>query len=70
MDRLKKDSSVQVFATDIDSDAIETARAGLYPESIAVDVPAGILGRYFKREDGSYRIKKKSVTWSCLHCKT
>jgi two-component system, chemotaxis family, CheB/CheR fusion protein len=58
MDRLKKEISVQVFATDIDGRAIETARTGLYPKSIGVDVPAEILRRYFEQEDASYRIKK------------
>ena len=51
--------AVQVFATDIDSDAIESARLGLYPDSIAVDVPVEYLERFFKREDGSYRINKE-----------
>ncbi|MGO9119290.1 MAG: CheR family methyltransferase [Desulfomonilaceae bacterium] len=56
---LKKDFDVQVFATDIDDRAIEQARSGLYPGSIAADVRPEILGRYFtKEEDGSYRVKK------------
>ncbi len=58
MDGLRKELTVQVFATDIDSGAIETARTGLYPKSIAVDVPAEILTRYFQQEQGSYRVKK------------
>jgi two-component system, chemotaxis family, CheB/CheR fusion protein len=58
MDSLKKEFRFQVFATDIDAGAIETARAGLYPKSIGVDVPTEILGRYFEHLDGSYRIKK------------
>ena len=56
---LKKDFDVQIFATDIDNRAIETARSGLYPGSIAADVRPEILGRYFsKEENGSYRVKK------------
>ena len=56
---LKKDFDVQVFATDIDDRAIEQARRGLYPGSIASDVHPEILGHYFtKEEDGSYRVKK------------
>jgi two-component system, chemotaxis family, CheB/CheR fusion protein len=58
MDELKKEFNVQVFATDIDSGAIETARSGLYPKSIAVDVPTEILTRYFQQEEGSYRVNK------------
>ena len=54
-----KNQGVQVFATDIDSDAIEVARLGLYPDSIAVDVPPEYLERFFKREDSSFRINKE-----------
>ena len=56
----KKNFTVQLFATDIDSRAIATARAGLYPASIAVDVTPQRLARFFSAEvDGSaYRINK------------
>jgi two-component system CheB/CheR fusion protein len=51
---------VQVFATDIDSQAIATARAGLYPASIAADLSPERLARFFTAEtNGSaYRIHK------------
>ncbi len=51
---------MQVFATDIDSQAIATARAGLYPASIAADISPERLARFFTAEpDGSaYRIHK------------
>ncbi len=56
---LKKDLDIQIFATDIDHRAIEQARSGLYPRSIAADVRPEILGRYFtKEDDSSYRVKK------------
>ncbi len=51
--------AAQIFATDIDSDAIEAARQGLYPESIAVDVPPAYLEGFFTREDSSFRINKE-----------
>ncbi len=56
----KKNFTVQLFATDIDSRAIATARAGLYPASIAVDITPQRLARFFLAEaDGSaYRIHK------------
>ena len=38
MEALRQNFTVQVFATDIDSHAIATARAGVYPASIAADV--------------------------------
>jgi two-component system CheB/CheR fusion protein len=55
----KLDYKIQVFATDIDSEAIETARNGIYPESISVDVSSDRLRRYFAKHDSSYRISKK-----------
>jgi two-component system CheB/CheR fusion protein len=60
MEALKRNYSVQVFATDIDSRAIATARAGVYPASIANDITPERLARYFSLEaDGSvYRIHK------------
>jgi two-component system, chemotaxis family, CheB/CheR fusion protein len=53
-------SKLQVFATDIDGRAIETARAGTYPASIAEDVSAERLKRFFIPVDGgtAYRIRK------------
>jgi two-component system CheB/CheR fusion protein len=50
--------AVQVFATDLDRDAIEKARLGLYPETIAADVSPERLRRFFSQEDGGYRVSK------------
>lgn len=57
---LKHNFRVQVFATDIDSQAIATARAGLYPLSIAADISPERLARFFTPEPGesAYRIHK------------
>lgn len=49
---------IQVFATDIDDDALAEAREARYPENIAVDVCESRLARYFVRENGFYRISK------------
>jgi two-component system CheB/CheR fusion protein len=52
--------SIQIFATDLDADAIEVARVGEYPESIAADVSPERLERFFTREEGGfYRVKKE-----------
>jgi two-component system CheB/CheR fusion protein len=56
--RAKQDLRVQVFATDIDADAIEQARTAFYPDSIAADVSSDRLNRFFKSEDSAYRLKK------------
>ncbi len=51
---------LQVFATDIDSRAIEQARSGIYPTSIIGDISQERLTRFFVREadGGAYRINK------------
>ena len=56
----KSGCQVQVFATDIDDNAIATARAGLYPASITANLTPERLARFFTVEaDGtSYRVRK------------
>ena len=60
MELLRQGYKVQVFGTDIDSRAIATARAGIYPASVAADISPGRLARFFTAEpDGSaYRVRK------------
>jgi len=60
LESLKQGFRVQVFATDIDSQAIAVARAGLYPASIAADISPERLARFFVAESdgGAYRIHK------------
>ncbi len=60
METLKRNFMVQVFATDVDNRAIEQARAGYYPASIAGDVSPERLGRFFVSENdgGTYRVQK------------
>lgn len=48
--------SLQIFATDLDSDAIEKARKGLYCASITTDVSPERLQRFFTVEDNQYKI--------------
>ena len=58
--RSNRRSDVQIFATDLDPDAIEYARAGKYTGNIVADVPAELLEKYFiKEEDKGYRTSKK-----------
>jgi two-component system CheB/CheR fusion protein len=55
-----KPFSLQIFATDLDKDAIDKARAGVYPSNIRADVSEGRLRKFFiKEENGSYRVKKE-----------
>ena len=59
--RHEQDLSIQIYATDLDEDAIGTARAGRYPTNIAQDVTAERLRRFFTKdqgEHGGYKVKK------------
>jgi two-component system CheB/CheR fusion protein len=47
---------LQIFATDLDPDAIARARQGIYPSRIAADVSPERLSRFFREENGSFRI--------------
>jgi len=58
MEKMNRQFSVQVFATDIDQDAINIARSGLYPFSISADVSPERLKRFFTKEENHYRVKK------------
>jgi two-component system CheB/CheR fusion protein len=49
---------IQVFATDIDEEALATAREGRYPEPIATDVPDRYLDRFFRKEGTEYAVRK------------
>ncbi|MDP2449963.1 chemotaxis protein CheB, partial [Polaromonas sp.] len=60
LELLRQSFKVQVFATDIDSRAIATARAGIYPASIVDDISPERLARFFTVEPdgGAYRVHK------------
>jgi len=58
-ERAKKPLSVQIFATDLDADAIDFARMGLYPLGIASDVTPQRLSRYFVREEDAFHVTKE-----------
>ena len=58
MDELKppKKIRLQVFATDLDKDAIDKARQGVYPENISTDVSRKQMSRFFKKEEHGCRV--------------
>ncbi len=59
MDETERHLTVQVFGTDIDESAINTARAGEYPASIAVDIDPKRLERFFIRSEDKLKIRKE-----------
>ena len=51
--------TMQIFATDLDQDAINKARQGGYLPNIEADVSPERLSRFFTKEDRGYRVKKE-----------
>ena len=51
--------TLQIFATDLDGDAIDKARLGIYPANIAADVSSERLQRFFVKEDSGYRVGRE-----------
>ncbi|MHB8789722.1 MAG: chemotaxis protein CheB [Desulfobulbaceae bacterium] len=58
MEELGRRLNAQIFGTDIDLDAVNAARAGIFPASIAAAVSEARLKRWFSEEDNHYRVKK------------
>jgi chemotaxis methyl-accepting protein methylase len=55
----RKKLSLQVFATDLDKDAIDKARQGFYPENICADVAPERMSRFFTKEENGCRVRKE-----------
>jgi two-component system CheB/CheR fusion protein len=51
--------ALQIYATDLDRDAIDTARQGVFPENIAADVSPERLSRFFTKPEHGYRMSKE-----------
>jgi two-component system CheB/CheR fusion protein len=59
MERLNLRLPVHIYATDLDSHAVETAREGMYSQGIVADVPHDRLEKFFFEEGSSYRIRRE-----------
>jgi two-component system CheB/CheR fusion protein len=61
LDQIKPEGrfSLQIFATDLDRDAIDKARQGVWPATIAADVSPERLRRFFYQEENGYRVGKE-----------
>ena len=55
-DRSPRGLPLQIFATDLDKDAIDKARQGVYPPNIVADVSPERLRRWFERDARGYRV--------------
>ena len=58
MEKIKprKRFTLQVFATDLDKDAIDKARQAIYPENICADVSPEQMSRFFTKEERGCRL--------------
>jgi two-component system CheB/CheR fusion protein len=52
----KSSAKLQIFASDVDPEAIAFARDGVYPAASAQSIPPELLARYFSRDDYGYRV--------------
>ncbi|HYG63142.1 MAG TPA: chemotaxis protein CheB, partial [Thermoanaerobaculia bacterium] len=65
LEGLEDPPRVLIFASDIDDQALETARQGWYPESIAGQVSPQRLERFFLRHGNLYQVSRE-VREMCL----
>lgn len=59
---------LQLFATDVNEAAVQKARAGSYPESLAADVSPPRLRHFFAKAEHGYQVAKK-VRSLCVFAK-
>ncbi|CAD5922976.1 putative 104,1 kDa protein in hypE 3'region [Planktothrix tepida] len=58
LEAANKEIIVKIFATDLDSKALEVASRGIYSESIKNDITPERLEKYFIDQSGSYKVKR------------
>ena len=59
MAKINANFALQIFATDLDHDAIDKARQGVFLDNIAADVSPARLSRFFVKEERGYRVRKE-----------
>lgn len=59
LDATQSSGRIQVFASDVDVEALNNARTGVYPERIAADVSSERLLRFFVKLEHGYRVSKE-----------
>lgn len=57
--KANKSLHIQVFASDIDNNAIHIARIGAYSDHIRAHVEPELLKRYFQYDNNKYKVKKE-----------
>ena len=59
LDESRLECRVQIYATDLDEDAIAVARSGDYPANIVSDVSEKRLRQFFVKGESGYRVKRE-----------
>jgi two-component system CheB/CheR fusion protein len=57
IDEHRPDMNIQIFATDLDEDAVHRARSGLYAGDIATDVNSKRLKLFFRKKNNGYKVR-------------
>lgn len=57
--KARENFQLQIFATDLDRDAVDRARQGLFPANITADVSPERLNQFFIKEERGYRVAKE-----------
>ena len=66
-EELKRPARLQIFASDINGDAVAFARDGLYPNTIEADVSPDRLARFFTRDEHRYQVAGRIARLRGLH---
>lgn len=56
--RAFEERNIQIFATDLDSDALEVARKGVYPEVSIEGISPNIVKQYFRQNTNNFEVSK------------
>ena len=69
METSGKNMEVRIFGTDIDENAVSTARSATYPLKIAEDINQEYLHEFFTKKEHNYKIKKniRDLTVFAIH---
>ncbi|HEX7026091.1 MAG TPA: CheR family methyltransferase, partial [Gammaproteobacteria bacterium] len=59
IERLRKSTTLQIFASDVADSALGVARRGLYPADIQRTVSSERLSRFFRREGDMYEVSRE-----------
>ncbi|NDC37408.1 MAG: PAS domain S-box protein, partial [Proteobacteria bacterium] len=59
LEKIGRSHPIQIFATDIDQEALQMARMGRFPDSIAFEVSAQRLDKFFVPCPGGYEVRKE-----------